>query len=266
MAAERAAQASVRVGQRDVTAMTHDEVQELLGALALGAVDDDERAAAEAHLSGCPECRRELHDLQAAAGLLAAAEREAPDVLWSQIERSLVSSSPTASKAAPTATTFGVRSRSPRRRTVNRLAIAAGMLAIAGLAAVAIRQEQTIDDLQTALRDPAQSTFAEIVDDPGARRFELVSDDGVVVAGVVAPRGYALIRTDALPPLPGGQTYQLWGQADGRLVSLGVLGPEPGVARVEAAEAFSLLAVTVEVTGGVVQSEQSPLVAGQLPA
>ena len=48
---------------RDRCAMsthTHQEIEELLGAYALDAVDDDERDLVEAHLAGCPRCRAEV--------------------------------------------------------------------------------------------------------------------------------------------------------------------------------------------------------------
>lgn len=44
---------------------THRALRESLGWLALGRVDDAERARIEAHLDGCTACRAELADLQA---------------------------------------------------------------------------------------------------------------------------------------------------------------------------------------------------------
>jgi len=42
----------------------HRDVREQLGALALGVVTPEQRAALEAHLAGCPECRAELARLR----------------------------------------------------------------------------------------------------------------------------------------------------------------------------------------------------------
>ena len=42
--------------------LSHDEIQELLGAYALDAVDDRERAVIESHLDTCESCRLELED------------------------------------------------------------------------------------------------------------------------------------------------------------------------------------------------------------
>ena len=55
--------------------MTCDETRELLSALLDEALDTGERAAVEAHLAGCPDCRRELDGLRATRGLLARVER-----------------------------------------------------------------------------------------------------------------------------------------------------------------------------------------------
>lgn len=48
--------------------------RESLGAQALGQLPDEERAALEAHLDGCPECRAELESLTGVARLLPLAD------------------------------------------------------------------------------------------------------------------------------------------------------------------------------------------------
>src|SRR5215813_3277462 len=55
--------------------MTCDETRELLSALLDEALDTGERARVEAHLVGCPDCRREVDGLRATRGLLARVER-----------------------------------------------------------------------------------------------------------------------------------------------------------------------------------------------
>jgi len=55
--------------------MTCDETRELLSALLDEALDAGERARVEAHLVGCPDCRREVDGLRATTGLLARVER-----------------------------------------------------------------------------------------------------------------------------------------------------------------------------------------------
>lgn len=52
------------------------EWRELLGALALGHLEGDERVGLEAHLDGCAECRAELAALQPVARMLPHADPE----------------------------------------------------------------------------------------------------------------------------------------------------------------------------------------------
>jgi anti-sigma factor RsiW len=52
------------------------EWRESLGAFALGQLPEEERAALEAHLEGCPECRAELSSLAGVVRLLPMAEPE----------------------------------------------------------------------------------------------------------------------------------------------------------------------------------------------
>lgn len=53
--------------------MTHDELRDLCAVHALGALDGEERAAMEAHLEECAECRRLVAEhAEAAAGMSAA--------------------------------------------------------------------------------------------------------------------------------------------------------------------------------------------------
>src|SRR5205814_1949498 len=52
--------------------VTHQEIEELLGAYALDAVDTDERDLVDAHLAGCPRCASEVAGYRETAAMLAA--------------------------------------------------------------------------------------------------------------------------------------------------------------------------------------------------
>jgi anti-sigma factor RsiW len=67
----------------------HTELQELLGAYALDAVDPDEAAAIERHLPTCPRCRNELAEHREVAALLGYAGGSAPSGVWDRIVASL---------------------------------------------------------------------------------------------------------------------------------------------------------------------------------
>jgi anti-sigma-K factor RskA len=59
-----------------MSAMTHEDVRELLAAHAMELLLPEERASVVAHLAGCVECAREMESLRATSGELALA---APD-------------------------------------------------------------------------------------------------------------------------------------------------------------------------------------------
>ena len=72
------------------TELNHQEIEELLGAYALDAVDPDEVAAVERHLVDCPRCRAAVDAARELAGSLgtaaAAADGDvAPPELWGGI-------------------------------------------------------------------------------------------------------------------------------------------------------------------------------------
>ncbi len=61
------------------------EIEELIGAYALDAVDDDERNAVEQHLAVCARCRAELVEHREVAALLAYEGAPAPSDVWDRI-------------------------------------------------------------------------------------------------------------------------------------------------------------------------------------
>jgi anti-sigma factor RsiW len=81
--------------------MTHDPIEELLGAYALHAIDDDERAMVEAHLATCPRCRAEVDSHREVAAHLALTGAPAPDGLWERIAGAIESEPPPASGRCP---------------------------------------------------------------------------------------------------------------------------------------------------------------------
>lgn len=83
---------------------------------------------------------------------------------------------------------------------------------------------------------------------------------------VVAPSGAAYWVESSLPDLPAAQTYQLWGLARGKPVSLGLEGPDPhavGYFRLE--KAVTEVMVTAEPSGGTPLPTTGVLVQGPVP-
>jgi hypothetical protein len=110
--------------------MTADDCRkwrESLGALALGQLGPEERAAIEAHLEGCPECRAEA-DLLAPVGSLLA--RAHPD-------RLAPTPAPPPDLGDPIAGRFAAERRTARRRRI-RVGIGLGAAAAAATAALLV--------------------------------------------------------------------------------------------------------------------------------
>ena len=244
--------------------MNHTEITELLGAYALDAVEDEERAEVQAHLTTCARCRAEVQEHLEVASLLAHEGADAPTGLWQRISGSLEEAQPglrlvpaeSASAPAP-----GPQAR-PRRWLAAGAVAAAAAVVVAVLGVQVVQQDDRIAELETALDDPLQTAFAATLADPEAEVLELSSADGALrIRGAVARDGTGYLRADGLPPLDEGRTYQLWGGAGDQLVSLGVLGRDPRVVSF-AAQPYELFAVTEEAQPGVVTSANPPVVAG----
>jgi hypothetical protein len=245
--------------------VTHDEVEELLGAYALHAVDPHERARVEAHLETCPRCRAELREHEAVAGLLGNSGGDAPDGLWDRIADALEEQPPPMRIDLPAGQ--GVVRPLRRRPLREVLAAAAAVVAIATLGVVVVRQDDRIDDLQTAMADEGLLRAANAaLTDPRASAAVLLSSDGARSArAVLLPDGTGYLMLADLPNLPGDRTYQLWGRTDGGLLSLGLLGDRPDdVMAFHAAGDVDALAITEEDAPGVVQSSNTPVLAGEL--
>ncbi len=67
----------------------HEDVRNDLPAYAVGALEDDERAAVERHLAGCDLCRAELDELVEAAGTLLDAEGPLRPAVWERVSRAV---------------------------------------------------------------------------------------------------------------------------------------------------------------------------------
>ena len=238
-----------------MTPVRHTEIQEMLGAFALDALDAAEADAVDVHLRECPRCRAEVADYRETAALLAFGGVEAPPGVWEKIQAALEEAPPELELARV------VPIRESRWRTVGTRLTAAAAVVISVLAlGVAV--------LRSDGGSPEPSVDAEIARaavDPDARHVNLVAANGEESVKVVLLDGRAYLADHTLPPLSEEETYQLWGQKGETFVSLGVLGPEPERGQVAAAGEFDALAITAERQPGVVQTTQPAVVAGWVP-
>jgi anti-sigma factor RsiW len=242
--------------------MTHREIQELLGAFALDAIDSGEAAQVEAHLGVCPHCASEVASHREVAATLAQAGSPAPDGLWDRIAGAMVEPPPALdlSRVAP-------RPRRQRARGPMMFLFAAAAAVVAVLGTVVVRQEQRVDRITAAMKQRALEQAAATADADGrAQRVTLRSDDGGLYAQTaVQENGTSYLVRHNLPPLGERRTYQLWGAVGTRNVSLGVLGQNPGVVSFNVNGDVTTVAITEEEGGGSVFPSSRPVVHGFLP-
>lgn len=242
--------------------LTHSELQELLGAYALDAVEPDEAAAIETHLTECPRCRAEVAEHREAATLLAFAGSPAPDALWDRVAGALDEPPPPLGLAP--VVPMRPRRAGPTRALVAAVAVAAAVIAALGVEVV--RQDHRIDRLAavTDQRGLEQAAAAAAVA-PGARTVRLRSGDGRQTAdAIVLPDGRGYLVQARLPAVAAGHTYQLWGIVAGQPISLGLLGGDPAISSFRAVGPLSALAITAEAEGGAAAPTVAPIVQGAL--
>lgn len=246
-----------------MTPLAHDEIQELLGAYALHAVDPEEAALVERHLEECPRCRGEVANHREVATRLGNSGGVAPDGLWDRIASQLEETPPPMRLNLPDAAASVIpltRHRRPRTAWMAAAALgAAAVLAIGVLGAQVVRQQDELDRFEAALADGSML-------DPDAAQAQLQSADGEVLGtAVLLTNGTGYLMVDELPALDADRTYQLWGRTDGGVISLGLLGSEPGaVVPFQAGDDVTALAITAEESGGVATSENPAIVAGDV--
>ena len=245
----------------------HDEIEALLGAFALDAVDADEREIVEDHLRECPRCRAEVEQHREVAAHLAFAGSSAPEGLWTRIAAELepAESEPDLARIYP------LRSASPTRSGLYQVltgAVAAALIAVMGVLGWQVHTEQTrVRHLAAALVQAGglNGAVRDASLDPSSAKFALTSADGKVhVDAVMQPDGTGyLVSHGSLATLPKGETYQLWGVVGGQRISLGLLGTDPDVVAFRAAgTSVSAMAITAEAAGGAVQPTRPPVATG----
>ena len=237
--------------------LRHDEVEELLGAYALDAVDDDERAAVDAHLAGCPRCRAEVDAHREVASHLAQSGAPAPDALWDRIADAIAGDTPPPMRLVVGDAPDAVARK--RRWWRMPLAVAAAAVVAVGLVAAGVTIGSDDGSGRTELADAALSAF----ESPTARTAELLGADGDPVARVaVLADGAGYLLAGELPELDG-RIYQLWGSDGETVVSLGTMGSAPDIVAFAADPSQTTLMITAE-DEPVERSTNDPVAVGEL--
>lgn len=203
--------------------LSRDELDSLLGAHALDAVEPDEREQISRYLARNPSARAEVDETREVMSLLVDLEEGSP-ALWARI-REEISRQPDATNLRPVETAPSRRPSTPRRALALVAAAAAFALALVSLVELTGDGGSPDADRQAQLR----AAVEEARGDPDAREAALADVDGNVRATVVYLKdGTGYLTNTALDKLPKGRTYQLWALVDDdtgpAIVSAGVLG------------------------------------------
>ena len=226
--------------------MNCNDVDELLGAYALKALPKEVEDDVRRHLGTC-DAHGEAVELRAAAMSLGAstAEREPPPALRGRllaaIEREKSEQQDSSSR----------RPSVPLRRFPSRAVAVAASLAVLALGLLGWNLAmQFSDDGGPLVREFVGSA-------PAGSRVILVEEERL-----------AVLRLDALPPLPADRVYQIWAIDGGRPVGVGTftVAADGGAAVIVALdrESTDVIAITDEPKGGSEQPTTAPLLTAEL--
>jgi anti-sigma-K factor RskA len=232
----------------------HDDLDELLGAYALDAVDVDEARRVEEYLASNPRAAAEVQQHREVATMLAFTGADAPAELWQRIEQAIDGPAPAPGpELARVLSIDDATSRRPQRSLARR---AAPWLAAAAAVVVAVAGTAVIVGGDGSSETPLSAAFEQAVADRDSQLTTLVSatEGSPTAEGVIDPDGNGFLEASTLPPLGADQTYQLWGvMADsGDVISLGILGPNPELETFTVEGSVAALAVTIETSPGVI--------------
>ena len=255
------------------------ELDALLGAYALDALDAHDRERVEAYLERDADARAEVDDMRetaASLALLPAASMDAPPELWQRISQVIATDDARVTAVPGADDTSGadetpddLASRRVKRSRIKWIAplSAAAAIAIVLLAVQVNSLNGKLDNARQVGPTAMAAAFDRAARAPGAKEVPLQSDSGATLARLVLlPDGAGFLKGDRLAALPANKTYQLWAVTGSEkkptVVSAGVLGPEPSALGFHASGPVHAFAVTVEDAGGVVVSQQKAIAQG----
>lgn len=232
------------------------DVHALVGAYAVDAVDDIERAAFERHLAECDACASELASLLEAAATLAAIEAvDSP----ARMRESVLAGIGEIRPLPPEVTPHHRQEEAPSRRRFRPAALVAAAAAVIALGAGGIVWQQLSDD--STSQAPQVSAADRVLDASDAEEYTQ-THDGVEVTLVRSPSlGKAVLVSDDLPALPAGKVYELWfARAGDGMVPAGLMGDGQQQVVLDGDAASALGAgITIEPEGGSEEPSTAPM-------
>jgi anti-sigma-K factor RskA len=262
--------------------MSHDEAFAALGALAVDALDADERASVLAHVSTCLTCRQDLAELRDAASNLAfsaSAAAVGADTRDRIRGRLLARAAADGRRSAPSREHTETVSVTLRWGTAGLFAAAAGILLVVSLVVLGyllrdrarLRDAANVQTVQAARERATNDSLRVAVLSRDSLLAGITGRDVALMTlttnGTKAPFAYMFWDRRAntwtmiahnMPELKAGRTYQLWLVTASSKISAGTFQPQNGDAVIRAtyalpADQLKALAVTEEPAGGVPQ-------------
>jgi anti-sigma-K factor RskA len=258
----------------------HDQFRELIEAYALGALDEQDRSALEAHLAtGCAECAKALQEARWLASQLAylAPPAEPSDMLRARLLRTVRSeagakpNAPSTKAAVPLWLWTGVAALLllTLYSTWNARNLQKEIQAVNERAAAELKQRQQLQQQLDAakhqahiLMDPTSKKFPMWPHDTQMPRLEATwhPEMGIFVTGekIPMPGSHRVLQLWLIPKAPGGKpmpSRTFWPDAQGKVVVM-VDNPPEVMAETKA------LAITEEPAGGSLQPTSTPMWVG----
>lgn len=237
---------------------THEQVDELIAAFALGAVDAGEATMVRRHLPDCPECQDTLLRMTEVVAVLPLSleEIDPPKELREKLLAS-VNGGP----QAPVLQLPDRRADAPTGKLLFLRRVPSWAPVAAAAVLVAAMFGWTVNQRTPRPGTPPPSTIqATLVDG---------SHSGVGNVTYITDQHLALVTFHQLASPDPGKNYELWViPAGGRAVASGVFLPDPDGSKVlilnRPISRGDTIAVTQEAPGGAAQPTGTPIITGQL--
>ncbi len=238
------------------------EIHTLAGAYALDALTEIERAGFARHLASCEACAVEVAELSETASRLGAAAWEAPPPgLRSTVLGEVARTRQVTARIDEPSTRgeFAVR----RWRRWTAAAVAAGVVAIGGVATTVVIEERRVD--QIAAEQARLAAALSALGGAGDATVRSVNADGGgrVTVAVSPSLDQGVVLVSRMPEPPAGKVYQLWLITGNSPASAAVMaaGQRDGTVLLNSVGTADTLGVTVEPVGGS-SSPTSGVIAG----
>lgn len=223
------------------------DIHALVGAYAVDALDDVERASFEEHLADCQACQAEVAGLREAASLMGATAAVSPPP--SLRDRVLADISTVRPLPPPT----GRGAAHARRRRFRPGLLAAAAAVVIGLGVGAAVVQPWADPSDDSSQAPRLSAADRVRAADDAETFTQTLDGGAEATVIRSQSlNQAVLVTDDMPAPPTGKVYELWLEHEGvGMVAAGLMDGAEHEVVLEGDPATAVgFGITVEPEGG----------------